>query len=524
MKNPTKILGSDELISKCILVLMFGVGAISGILLLNTFHGDPTIYLVYARNIAKGNFFSFNPAQFSSGTTSPIWALILSLSFFLPESITIAKVGSMLATMLALWLSYRVFLDVSKSKVGSALGAVFVLSVLAMSGFLMYESALIIITISVLILIVNRIIQNRNVGGKVFLQDLLALALVWSVVPLVRPEAVTINALSLLVLMLLFRREKTKWVLLISVFLFSLLPAVLYFGYSYLNLGVWSVSSYCRAFALKEEAGEFLGISYSLETMKFVLAFPQILWIGFALWGSWKIRTCRSLIPLAGLAIGVFVTYIILLTFISPVTFNVARYMLPSIPFFTLLGCIGIGEFWNACKESKYVLFLLGLIFIMVLMPLIAILRQAMYEGNRGYTFDTISEKTIIQYINDTAKSDTTLLAYEVQDRYYLRPDIELLSLDGITDGKIAPYLSRGDISPFLWKYRPDYWLANDAVFYRPFLSKSVLRQVTDGTRGIEGRSVELDGIRFTCVRTRKEPVIDGFAGYRSLYKLEYNR
>ena len=48
---------------------------------MNTFWGDPTIYLVYSKNIAKGDFFSFNPQTFSSGSTSPLWALILSISF-----------------------------------------------------------------------------------------------------------------------------------------------------------------------------------------------------------------------------------------------------------------------------------------------------------------------------------------------------------------------------------------------------------------------------------------------------------
>ena len=40
--------------------------------LFHTFFGDPTIYLIYARNAAHGDVFSFNPGHFSSGSTSPL--------------------------------------------------------------------------------------------------------------------------------------------------------------------------------------------------------------------------------------------------------------------------------------------------------------------------------------------------------------------------------------------------------------------------------------------------------------------
>ena len=33
----------------------------------------PVIYLAYARNIARGDFFSYSPGEFWSGTTSTLW-------------------------------------------------------------------------------------------------------------------------------------------------------------------------------------------------------------------------------------------------------------------------------------------------------------------------------------------------------------------------------------------------------------------------------------------------------------------
>ncbi|HSK08172.1 MAG TPA: hypothetical protein VK911_01245, partial [Vicinamibacterales bacterium] len=102
---------------------------------------------------------------------------------------------------------------------------------------------------------------------------------------------------------------------------------------------------------------------------------------------------------------------------------------------------------------------------------------------------------------------------------------LRLLSLDGITDGKVYPYLAGGDLTPFLWKYRPDYWLANYAVAFRPYLSNSILGQVY---RKIgeqpEGEVVEIDGITFQNVKHLTEPDVAGFAGFRQLIKLTYSR
>jgi hypothetical protein len=139
-----------------------------------------------------------------------------------------------------------------------------------------------------------------------------------------------------------------------------------------------------------------------------------------------------------------------------------------------------------------------------------------------GFTFDLITEKGLVEHLNQTLERNATILTYEMQIRYRLRPDLRLLSLDGVTDGKVAPYLESGDMTAFLKKYKPQYWLANDAVNYRPYLSTSILRPVMEKAGQQEGRSLQVEGITFTNVRTRKEPLVWGFAGYKQLYRLTY--
>ena len=101
-------------------------------------------------------------------------------------------------------------------------------------------------------------------------------------------------------------------------------------------------------------------------------------------------------------------------------------------------------------------------------------------------------EREIVEYINKIAEENSTILIYEAQDRYYLRPDISLLSLDGITDGKVAPYPVNGDMYGFLLEHRPMYWLANDAVEYRPYLAQSVLMDVINATVDVETATVRI--------------------------------
>jgi hypothetical protein len=80
------------------------------------------------------------------------------------------------------------------------------------------------------------------------------------------------------------------------------------------------------------------------------------------------------------------------------------------------------------------------------------------------YTFDTITQRSAARIVNGLAAPGDRVLAYEVQSRYWLRRDVEILSLDGITDGKVFPYEKRGRLPAFLLRYRPRFWIADTAT------------------------------------------------------------
>lgn len=522
MKGLREIVGNETLVSRCLLLILCIHTIICGSLLINTFHGDPTIYLVYARNIARGDFFSFNPGEFSSGSTSPLWAVILSLAFLLPSCITLSKIIGLIFTLLALFATYRMSLSFSRSRIGSVLGTIFLLYYLALPGLLMYESSLITMLVAILIILNQKMIQG---SGTPFRKSIWCIAFIWSAIPLVRPEATLIVLSNLLMLIFVFRKSKRLFCLILCAFLLSLLPSLLYFGYSYLTLGTLSVSGYCRAFALRERAKNLFGFFYSLETIKLFFRYPLFIWSLLALWG-WEKRQKlgRTEQQLGYFSFIVIVSYILAMSAVCPTTSGVKRYVIPIIPFIIPYASIAIAEIWNSAIEKKFTLVLLACVCPFAILPLIMTMKQSIGQKNLHLTFEVITGKNIVEYINEIAERDKTILAYEVQFRFYLRPDLILLSMDGITDGKIAPYLSSGDISSFLWKYKPKYWLAHDSIFYRPFLFKSLLRRVFESTSEIEGSSIQIDRITFTNIRRNKEPIIGKFAGYRNLYELTYNK
>jgi hypothetical protein len=68
---------------------------------------DSWIHLQFARNLAAGNGLSYNPGEFVTGSTSPLWTALLSLLFYLPGNLIvwtkILGIALHLAAMDAVW-------------------------------------------------------------------------------------------------------------------------------------------------------------------------------------------------------------------------------------------------------------------------------------------------------------------------------------------------------------------------------------------------------------------------------------
>lgn len=510
------------------LVWWVGAGVIvaAGLLLFGTFWGDSTIYLPYARSIAHGDFFSYNPGEFSSGSTSPLWAALLAIPYLLGADVWGAKLLSLLCCLAAFAVLVRLVRAVVGGVSAAAIAALYAVEMLTFFGVMMYESGLIVLLVSLSLLCSLRIAETLRRGGDPGLHGWLVLAAVWGAIPLTRPDSTALVVLQAGALWW-FAGGRSRHVLarLASVGVIAAIPAACYFGYSYLTVGAFSVSSVCRAFALQESAQRLGPIAYSKPALGYLggilyMILPAA--FGFDLlrrngarWLGW----CAA----AGV-----IAYAFLLVFVSPVTNDLARYFLPIAPLL-VVGVAKTFSLWEQkAKEEgegrgwSIALLAIGLIFL--LKPIGGIVGEALEQRTRGYSFDEIVEKEAAQKINAIAPPGGTVLAYEVQDRYYLRPDLRLLSLDGITDGKVAPYLASGDMVAFLKKYRPGYYLANDAVEYRPYLRKGLLNRVVAAFQADTTlRQFTSDGMTFSLVERRARPMPKGFAGWRALFTIQYH-
>jgi hypothetical protein len=149
---------------------------------------------------------------------------------------------------------------------------------------------------------------------------------------------------------------------------------------------------------------------------------------------------------------------------------------------------------------------------------------SARQQRAKPYSFNEIMERGVTTRLNQIAPRHATVLAYEVQARFLLRDDLRLLSLNGITDGKVAPYRPKRDMAAFLQRYRPTYWIANDPVKTLPYTRSSILDTVI---RRYESnprqRTIGAAGIRFELIARRSHPPPVGFAGWRFLFKLRYS-
>jgi len=524
----------DASINKFLLIILFAFVVISGLLLINSFHGDPSIYFIYARNIANLDFFSYNPGEFSSGSTSPLWAIILSPSFLLPNSILIIKIFCLILTIFAFFIAYRAAINITGSKLGSTLGLIFLIYYALIPCLLCYETPLTIILLSILLIINKKIISGESKAGS-----FIWLCIIWSLIPLSRPDAIAVVIADALLLMFFKRHESKKLFIFILIFSIALLPLALYFTYSSLQTGMASNSSYCRAFALQETAKQFMGISFSLESILALLSYPMILFLIIIVWElSQKYalyrknskqspnarNTAKSVIEqdyfFVLLAFLISGAYFVSITVISPIN-SMDRYIIPIIPFIIVAIAKPLENLFIKFKANNWIMLTFFLI-LFILIPFGKLAGIVAKEWSNHFDFETITEKNIIDYVNNIAEPNSFLLSYEVQDRYYLRDDIDILSLDGITDGKVAPYLSNSRIDQFLKKYKPNYWLANDAVYYRPYLQKSILKNVLDSMTFLKKDTIRIADITFIKIYTNPEPERQSFAHSKYLFKIEY--
>jgi hypothetical protein len=486
--------------------------------------GDAAVYLPYAENAAQGHFFQFNEGEFSSGSTGVLWSLILAIPFLFDLDIDGSRAVATLFAMAGLILTLVAGQRVSRSWTAGAVGSLFVLGTMVFYAVAMYESGLIVALSAVLLIAGDRVLRVWRERGEIDLRAMAPVLVTWAALPLVRPDAVILVAAHAVTLLAFAPAPRGRALVSVAIGLaVAAIPAAAYFGYSLIELDTFSTSSQGRTFALQEVSDEWIGPLYkSDDAIKELLESPWVFGfvpgvLGLALLARWSRDrwgwvTAYGLLAVAG--------YIALLTFIAPGFSDTDRYLLPIVPVLA----VGVAALLGQARPSQLWPAAVVVGILAIALPAIDELRdRTKFARGAGITEHEVFERDVVPRVESLADPGDLLLAYEVQLRLFLREDVDVLSLDGITDGKVAPYQDDSELTAFLEKYRPRFWIADRNVHTRPFLRETVLERVLDAHEQDPTRqTIVEDGIRFRLVATRDRPLARAFGGWEALFELSY--
>lgn len=517
-----------------VLLALAAAAVVAGMafLLRERYLGDPAIYLPYAENAADFDPFTYNPREFSSGSTSPIWPLLLAPAYVVGAGAGGAKVMSLLVALAAValvaWGAYRV----SGSAIGAGLATFAVVPLLGLYSATLYETPLVIALVGLSVVLGAR--ATRRAQRPPTLRELLPLAATWAAMPLARPDTVMLVGVEVAALALfagwargsLLDRARRAGSLLVAAAL-AVMPAIAYFGFSYVKLDAFSTSSRARAFAWDEyehlDSEKLVGPLRATDavidhvlTPPFGLAFVPGM-IGLALMARRSELRWFAAYALAGV-----LAYVLTLTFVSPVSYETQRYFMPAVPLIVVGIAWLAGDMW---RGRGWIAVPVLAVALVVAPAIDTAADDTRTLRGRDYRHPQIVEAEAAGHVNRMARAGDVALAYEVQVRDAIRRDVDVLSLDGATDGKVHRYLESADMAAFLRRYRPRFWIAAEGTgpATRPYIARSILNTVLVRFKSDDRlRETRVAGITFRLAARRRSPMPQVFGGWTRLFELEY--
>lgn len=291
---------------------------------------DAWIHFQFARNLAGGHGFSYNPGIATPGSTAPLWTLILALPACLfADPVRPGIILSAVFFLVSVWLTYRLALELSDHRPAALLAALGVV----LAGRMLWAglSAMETTLFAALTLAGVWSYQRRGLAPLT--------ALILALASQARPEGHLLFALAVIAA-LTNRRAVTRGTtpsepattrrdLLLALAIYALvnLPYVLF------SLSVTG-RPLPNTFYAKSGGGDL----YSLRALAETLAI------------HWRDNPVASTLALAGLiplwrrsrlAAAWLVTLILLLPFIIPFVWHHGRYSLPLIPFQMIAAALG---------------------------------------------------------------------------------------------------------------------------------------------------------------------------------------
>ncbi len=424
---------------------------------------DAWIHQTYARNLVRSGRWEFVPGVVSSGSTAPLWTLLLALGYLLrlPYLAWAYGLGGLSLLWLA-WAGMQVWRQLWPEYADSDWVAGLVLVLLwplvwaAASGMETLLFAAIGLQIAALVL--RSTLGLKQIGGIGFLCGLLVLT---------RPDGVVLVLLVVARLTVKGWGEKSLQSLISRLLVLgvtAVLPLIPYFMFNFNASGtIWPNTFYAKqaeyglvlAQPLLVRVWQLLFFSWGgSQGSPHILLLPGLAlasWL--ALQRDWQEKRLFWLLPLLWAG-----GHVVLYAWRLPVTYQHGRYLLPAIPVWTLYGLAGWRLFLNRASDNT--LFILGkrvltLSFALVLG--IFLLLGAVNAYANDVAFIEGEMVTVAHWLRDNTPTDALIASHDIGAIGYFaeRP---LLDLAGLISPEVIGFINNDQaISRYVLESDADY-------------------------------------------------------------------
>ncbi|MFH0833852.1 MAG: glycosyltransferase family 39 protein [Patescibacteria group bacterium] len=456
----------------------------------NVVMGDAFIHFVFARGIAEGQPFFYN-GQFSAGSTSPLWSILLApfWQIFGLKIIWVVKILAGFFAALAIFLTFGVANKISRNRVAALITAgllttSFVLPYWAAKGM---ETPLFVCLVLAAFWIYLKILETRK---TFWLEVLLGIILGFAI--LTRPEAWFLSLFLGLALLV-----QKKWRAILTIGLPAFLIFAPYYFWLFANTGSIFPSSMARILRARQWAHEFGGVYFTLEITKILLTkfLPLIPFFVFFFFSpfnpplKWSVK-----FPIFAWLI----FHAIFFSVIFPTTEGY-RYILAALPFFYLIAVLGIFRLPKKWITPILVLGVLGSLAItgqqfFERRTAIANCEQPFLDQTRRETGEWIAENT----------GPNDLIAMKEIDQSAFYGGRRMLSLDGTLDTRAIEFVQSNDQLQFLKNEKPNYFILEEEMYREyPDWKNSNLLPLADNELKT-GDTKTLDGVEFILLQKIK--------------------
>lgn len=442
MKNP-----KQPALNGVALAFVALIPVITSLTLYRDFTGDDTfIHLVFARNIATGQGFAFNPGEPTYGASSPLWVLLLAASSLIThEFFWTARVMSLLFSICAV-ISVFAFAYRVTNRFAVSLGAAMAFAIdphFAKFAFSGMETSLAISLVMISLYLHLRGVQGHR-SSDCLLGGVLAVA------TLTRPECILLFGACL---MDRLRRPSPKWLLaLIRMGVVYLIIVGSWWLYAWHTFGTiipntaiakstttsaWLIAACKSAFSLLQ----LVATSYGAILLLFFVGWGGAWFIKKRTWSG--VPLAAALWCIAWLGIQVFKGVDI-----------VARYVLLASPLLVVAAFEGAGRLWSALPKigSRWFFFFLSLIVANSVVLTIFLIYPAAIEFSKGFEAAYIE---MGQWLAEHTPPDTTVAVADIGAIGYFSHR-RVFDLGGLVTPEAIPYMW-GNQGRFVEFVRPDY-------------------------------------------------------------------